>query len=139
MQILLAEDNSGDVMLLARCFEKQAKSVNLCHLDNGQTALDYLYQRGIYAECPKPDLILLDLGLPVISGYDVLREIKKSSELANIPVIVLTTSENQHDEITCTNYGAERFRSKPMNLAGYEAMVQEMLAKDFPQLVKNAA
>jgi len=97
VQILLVEDNPGDVDLTKEALDA-AKVANHLHVvDDGADAVDFLFKRGKYADAPRPDIILLDLNLPRKDGRQVLAEIKADSVLAQIPVVVLTTSQAEED------------------------------------------
>src|ERR1700689_481515 len=95
VEILLIEDNSGDVLLTKEAFEELEFTDNITIARDGEDALDYLFKRGPYAKAVKPDLILLDLNLPKKDGRDVLETIKTDPNLKSIPVIVLTTSKSE--------------------------------------------
>src|SRR6185369_1611028 len=93
VEILLVEDNPADVNMLQESF-LESKVANELHVVNdGEAALDYLYKRGEFAGAHRPDLVLLDIGLPRINGLEVLAEVKADPGLRRIPVIILTTSK----------------------------------------------
>lgn len=107
--VLLVEDNEGDILLTKDAFEEIGFDLNLDIAKNGKEALDYLYGKGGYAISPNPDLILLDINIPVYSGHHVLNKIKNDSGLKKTPVIILTTSQNHKDielayENHCNSY-----------------------------------
>lgn len=113
MLILLVEDNPEDV-IMARITLKDINIKNpVVVVSDGEEALDYLYKRGEYADAISPDLIILDLNLPKISGYDVLKEIKSNETFRTIPVIVFTVSTNEQDVETAYKLGANSFIQKP--------------------------
>lgn len=89
-EILLVEDNPGDVRLLEESFRDAQIKNNLHHVTDGEKALNFIYQRGDYNDAPRPDIFLLDLRLPRVDGEDVLHEIKHHPEIGEKPVIVLT-------------------------------------------------
>ena len=89
-QILLVEDNPGDVRLIKEAFQDGRISNHLHTVTDGQEALDFIHRRDEYEDAPRPDIILLDLNLPRVDGEDVLHEIKHQPELKQVPVIVLT-------------------------------------------------
>ena len=97
VEILLIEDNSGDVLLTKEAFEEIDFRDNINVARDGEEALDYLYKRGIYQNAVRPDLIMLDLNLPRKDGREVLEVIKNDPQLKTIPVIVLTTSKSDRD------------------------------------------
>lgn len=133
--ILLVEDNPADVMLLDELLEDGYPVALYCTGD-GHDASDFLHRRNQYVGAPKPDAILLDLGLPRVNGYELLQQISKSQQLANIPVIVLTTSRDPKDKELCMSLGAYDFISKPYNLEGYELVVDHLASVVFPELRK---
>ncbi|MDQ2050061.1 response regulator [Natronolimnohabitans sp. A-GB9] len=114
-QILLVEDNPGDVRLTKEAF-KQGRIENDLHVvSDGNEALAFLYQRGEYEDAPRPDLILLDLNLPRKDGEDVLEELKGDSELRSIPVIVLTSSRAEEDVVKSYELHANAYLTKPVD------------------------
>lgn len=116
---LLIEDNDNDALLLKRAFSR-GNLLNPLHiLKTGEAALDYLKGTGPYAnrsEYPLPSIMLLDLNLPGISGFEVLRWIRSQPELSRLRVIVLTSSESIHDVNLAYRLGANSFLVKPMDL-----------------------
>ncbi len=107
--ILLVEDNEGDILLTLEAFEECKVRTEISIAKNGQEALDFLFKRGAFTNVKKPDLILLDINIPIFSGHEVLQQIKASSELKKIPIIMLTTSASQKDindayENHCNSY-----------------------------------
>lgn len=130
--VLLIEDNPADVVLLEELMEEQQCHVSLCCTQDGSEALDYLNRRKHYKDIKLPDVILLDLGLPRINGYEVLEQIKNTVHLAKIPVIVLTTSRDPKDEALCKRLGASIFMSKPYDLNGYENLVTRLANEVIP-------
>ena len=115
-QILLIEDTPSyqDLMLIA--LEENKFSHQLHIVNNGETALDFLRQQKEYLNSPRPDLILLDLNLPKMSGYELLKIIKQKNSLKTIPVIVLTSSTQQTDILKSYNLKANCYLNKPYNL-----------------------
>lgn len=92
-EILLVEDNPGDVRLIEEAFSEGRIANSLTTVPDGQAALDFINRRGEYDNAPRPDIVLLDLKLPKVDGEDVLHEIKYHGELKGVPVIVLTGLE----------------------------------------------
>ncbi|WP_254763196.1 response regulator [Natrinema marinum] len=114
-QILLVEDNPGDVRLTKEAF-KQGRIENDLHVvSDGTEALDFLTQRGDYADAPRPDLVLLDLNLPGKDGEDVLEELKDDPALRSIPVIVLTSSRAEEDVVKSYELHANAYLTKPVD------------------------
>lgn len=116
IEILLVEDNPGDVRLAQEVF-KEAKVKNELHVVyDGVEALAFLRREGKYKDVSKPDIILLDLNLPKKSGHEVLAEIKADDDLKRIPVVVLTVSKDEEDIVKSYNLHANCFITKPVDL-----------------------
>ena len=117
--ILLVEDNPGDVRLTKEAL-KDGEIANTLHVVNdGVEALDFLYQRGEYEDAPRPDVVLLDLNLPRKNGDEVLEEINDDPELAKIPVIILTSSQAQEDVVKTYELHANAYLRKPVDPDGF--------------------
>ena len=126
VKILLVEDNPGDVRLTREAF-KENKVLNELHVvKDGVAAMAFLRREGEYADAPHPDLILLDLNLPKKDGREVLAEIKADDDLRTIPVVVLTTSENESDVFTMYNLHANCFITKPVDLDRFIDVVRSV-------------
>ncbi|MBK6265750.1 response regulator [Marivirga sp. S37H4] len=115
IQILLVEDNEGDAFLAKEAMEDSKIPNVLYVVENGQEALDFVFQRSLFENSPVPDLILLDINLPIKSGHEVLKEVKTSSTKNHIPVIILTTSSAQRDIDLAYQYHANCYITKPVN------------------------
>jgi chemotaxis family two-component system response regulator Rcp1 len=116
VQILLVEDNPGDVRLTKETLKRAKVTLNLQVVGDGVEAMALLRQQGKYARAPRPDLVLLDLNLPKKDGREVLGEIKQDPDLRRIPVVVLTISNAEEDIVKSYNLHANAFVSKPLNL-----------------------
>lgn len=115
VDILLVEDNRIDVELTLEAL-KTAKIHSRLHVvEDGSDAADFLFQRGAFADAPKPDLILLDLNLPNKDGREVLAEIKADPELAKIPIVVFTTSQADEDIARAYQLHANCYITKPVD------------------------
>jgi CheY-like chemotaxis protein len=114
--ILLIEDDSGHALLIEKNLRRAGIANEIAVLDNGQKAVDYLFKEGAYKEAahPLPPLILLDLNLPVLDGYQVLKIIKNDDRTRRIPVIVLTTTDNPHEVSRCYELGCNVYITKPV-------------------------
>ena len=120
--ILLVEDNSEDYETTRRAFEKSNMTNPIYRCEDVDDALDFLYHREKYADpesAPRPGAILLDLNLPGTDGREVLSEIKADKSLKSIPVIVLTTSDDERDIEGCYQSGANSYIQKPVDLEGF--------------------
>jgi CheY-like chemotaxis protein len=115
--ILLVEDNEADVRLIEEGLSESTLSYTLRVAQDGESAMKFLRRQGEYASMPLPDIILLDLNLPMRSGIEVLQEIKMDPELKRIPVLVLTSSKSAADVSACYTGGANSFMKKPGGLS----------------------
>ena len=119
VEILLAEDNPGDVKLTRKALE-QGNLVNNLHVVNdGVEAMAFLHNEGEYADKPRPDLVLLDLNMPRMSGREVLEAVKGDEELKRIPVVVLTSSEAEEDIVSSYEMHANAYLTKPVDFDGF--------------------
>ncbi len=116
IDILLVEDNLGDSDLAREALAGSKFHNTLYVVDDGEKAMAFLRQQGLYANAPRPELILLDLNLPRKDGREVLAEIKADDNLMRIPVVVLTTSRAEEDILRTYNLHANCFISKPIDL-----------------------
>ena len=115
LNILMVEDTEEHAVLMRRALEKGKLRPRLFWITDGRAALDFLYNRGDYADKevnPKPDLILLDLKLPKVSGLEILGQVKGEERLRDIPVVVLTASDEGKDIIESYQGGAESYLTK---------------------------
>ncbi|WP_293027171.1 response regulator [Natronococcus sp.] len=114
-QLLLVEDNPGDVRLTREAFKQGRIDNDLHTVSDGSDALDFLHQRGEYEDAPRPDLVLLDLNLPRKDGEEVLADLKDDSELQSIPVIILTSSRAEEDIARSYELHANAYLTKPVD------------------------
>jgi CheY-like chemotaxis protein len=127
--ILLVEDNPADQELIRRAVEEGTVCKELRIVEDGEEALPYLFRRGKYqapATSPKPDLLLLDLNLPRVDGYQVLQEIRADVKLRLMPVVVLTTSSQEKDIVRSYELGCNSFVTKPVGLDQWTGLVQAL-------------
>jgi CheY-like chemotaxis protein len=126
IQILLVEDNPGDIRLTKEAL-RGARVTNELHVvGDGEEAIEFLYQRGVHAEAPRPDIVLLDLNLPRVDGNEVLSQIKADPDLANIPIIVLTSSSAKADIERAYELHANCFISKPVDFTEFIGAVRSL-------------
>ena len=124
VDILLVEDNPGDVRLTQEAF-KNGQIYNDLHVVNdGDEALAFLRNEGEYANAPTPDIVLLDLNLPRKNGDEVLAEVRADPDLARIPVIVLTSSEAQEDVAQSYELQANAYLTKPVDPSEFIEVVK---------------
>ncbi len=116
IEILLVEDNLGDVELAREALAGASARKNLTVAEDGEEGLLLLRRKGRYQNAPQPDLILLDLNLPTIDGREVLAEIKSDPDLRRIPVIILTSSQDENDILQTYDLHANAYVVKPLDL-----------------------
>lgn len=126
VEILLVEDNPGDVRLTVEAFREGKVLNRLSVVGDGVEALAFLRREGRYADAPHPDLILLDLNLPKKDGREVLAEIKTDEHLRRIPVVVLTVSKAEEDILKSYNLNANCYISKPVDLDEFLTVVKSI-------------
>ncbi|MGH7962070.1 MAG: response regulator [Candidatus Binatia bacterium] len=124
MEILLVEDNPGDVRLMQEVLKEGPVPTHLNVVNDGSEALAFLRQEGQYADVARPDLILLDLNLPQQEGHEVLAEVKADPTYRGIPVVVLTSSTAEQDVVKSYALHANCHLRKPMNLEEYLRLVK---------------
>lgn len=126
IEILLVEDNPGDVRLTKEAM-KESKVLNkLSIVKDGVEAMDYLRKKGNFSAAHRPDLILLDLNLPRKDGREVLAEVKEDPDLKRIPVVILTTSQDEKDILKSYNLHANCYIAKPVNLQQFLEVVKSI-------------
>ncbi len=116
VHILLVEDNEGDIVLTLDAFEESKIKTNISVARNGEEALDFLYKKGQFESATKPDLILLDINIPIFNGHEVLKKIKEDSTLRKIPVIMLTTSSDRKDVNSAYENYCNSYITKPLDM-----------------------
>lgn len=127
--ILYADDDPEDRMLTEEAFEESNLSVQLQFVEDGEELMSYLFNTGKYQDqdkYPSPDLILLDLNMPKKDGRECLKEIKDNEQLRKIPVVVLTTSNDEEDVIKTYNLGVSSFITKPVSFESMVEVVQSL-------------
>jgi len=126
IDILLVEDNEADIKITLRAFEKAKLKHNVFVVRDGQEALDFVRQQGKFQEkdkFPKPDLILLDIKLPKVDGFGVLKELKSDLNYNYIPIIMLTSSRDEEDVMRSYRGGAASFIPKPVKYEDFLKVV----------------
>ena len=132
VEILLVEDSPSDANLIIKGFNQsnvkgfnQDRIPNNLHwVEDGETAMEYLHQQDEYASVPRPDLILLDLNLPGMDGREVLAAVKSDPSLKLIPVVILTTSADEHDVLRSYNLNANCYVTKPLDVHQFIQVVE---------------
>jgi CheY-like chemotaxis protein len=126
VEVLLVEDDPGDVLMTQEAFKDYKIANNLTVVTNGEDAIAYLRRQGPYADAPVPDLVLLDLNLPRRDGREVLREVKTDPELRRIPIVVLTTSDAEEDVLASYDLHANAYVRKPVDFDQFVAAVRSV-------------
>ena len=125
--ILLVEDNDDEVFLTRRAFRDCAPLLNLQHVDNGASCMAFLRKQAPYEQAPTPDLILLDLNMPIMDGREVLKAIGADPALCHLPVVVLTTSAEQADVLATYRLGCNSYVAKPVNFDKFALLVRQLV------------
>jgi CheY-like chemotaxis protein len=126
IEVLLVEDDPGDVLMTQEAFEEHKVRNNLAVVNDGTEAIAYLRREGQYADAARPDLVLLDLNLPRRDGREVLAEIKNDPDLRQIPVVVLTTSQADEDIVRSYQLHANAYVTKPVDFDRFIAVVRQI-------------
>jgi len=126
IEVLLVEDNPGDVRLTREALKEGKVRNNLSVVGDGVEALAFLHREGSYSSAPRPDIILLDLNLPRKDGRQVLAEVKADPELRRIPIVVLTTSKAEEDILKTYELHANCFITKPVDFEHFIKVVQSI-------------
>jgi CheY-like chemotaxis protein len=126
IEVLLVEDDPGDVLMTREAFEERGAGNNLTVVPDGAEALAYLRREGAHADAVRPDLILLDLNLPRRDGREVLAEIKSDPALQDIPVVVLTTSQADEDILRSYQLHANAYVTKPVDYDRFIGVVRQI-------------
>lgn len=127
--ILLVDDDDDDVRLTRKAFENDRVLIRLHRVEDGIQAMQFLRREGDFADAPRPDLILLDLNMPRKSGREVLKEIKEDPQLHRIPVVVLTTSDDEKDVARSYEHQANSYVTKPVDLDQFREVLKTL--KDY--------
>ncbi|HEV7620171.1 MAG TPA: response regulator [Flavisolibacter sp.] len=129
IEILFVEDNIDDATLTIRALTKSGFLNKLHHVKDGAEALDFLYCKGIYASRNadwKPKLLLLDLKMPKVSGMQVLEKVKSDPDLKSIPIVILTSSQEDPDIVKCYALGANSYIVKPVDSNNFFHAIKEL-------------
>lgn len=123
-EILLVDDSSIDVKLTRKAFERERLLVNLHHVENGEECLAFLHKQGKYSGVPTPDLILLDINMPVMDGHEVLAKLVQEENLKHLPVIVLTSSEDERDVLMMYKLRCNAYLTKPVDALKFQEVIK---------------
>jgi CheY-like chemotaxis protein len=123
-EILLVEDNPGDVRLMREAFREITVPHRLSVVETGRQALEFVRREGAYEEAPRPDLVLLDLMLPDVHGLEVLAAVKKDPALRRIPAVVFSSSQKREEVVEAYNLNANSYIAKPVELEDFIRVVK---------------
>jgi chemotaxis family two-component system response regulator Rcp1 len=124
IEVLMVEDNTMDAILTSEILSESEKtSYRVTTVKNAVEALSFLHRQNGYEHAPRPDLVLLDLNLPKMHGFDFLAQIRQDNNLTTIPLVVLTTSEFGKDIDRAKELGVNGYLVKPIDLEKFESMV----------------
>lgn len=129
LQVLLVEDNFNDAELAIRALKKRNLANHLIHVTDGQAALDFLFGTGAYEGRDveiQPKVVLLDLKLPKVDGIEVLRQLRADERMKLLPVVVLTSSHEDHDMLETYRLGANSYVVKPVEFENFSETVSSM-------------
>lgn len=129
VEILLVEDNPNDVELTLRALEKNKLANRIQVVEDGAEALDFLFGRGVYVQRDVealPKVVFLDLKLPKVSGLEVLRAIKSDERTKLVPVVVLTSSQEERDVVDSYHLGANSYITKPVDFDNFAKSISEL-------------
>ena len=129
LRILIAEDDQGDALLIERALKFSENGASVTFVRDGREAIDYLRGRPPFSDqvgIPAPTLLLLDLNLPKVSGFDVLRWVRKQPSLRRLNVVVFTSSENPQDQQRALALGADAYVVKPVTIDDFIESVLDM-------------
>jgi CheY-like chemotaxis protein len=124
--LLLVDDSADDAFLMRRTLQRAKLPVTVYHVSNGLECMGFLRRVGPYSDAPRPDLVLLDLNMPIIDGREALSEIIKDDELKSLPVVVLTTSNLERDRIEMYRMRCSSYTRKPIESEELERMVKQL-------------
>src|SRR5262245_39700625 len=125
-EILLVEDNPGDVRLTQEAFRESKFLNNLHVVSDGESAMSFLQRTDAHEKAPRPDLVLLDLNLPIMSGRELLAEIKKDEGLRDIPVVILSSSDADADILESYRGFAACHVTKPLDVLQFAKVVRSI-------------
>jgi|SRR5579872_203646 len=124
--ILIVEDDDAAFMLLQMGLQEVGGNFRLYRVENGGQALDFLRRSGPYADAPRPNLVLLNLNMPKVSGFDVLEGMRDDPTIADVPAVVFTSSRLDTDKARCLGLGARKFLTKPTHLDEFQNVLHNI-------------
>lgn len=128
VSILIVEDDAGHARLIEKNLKRAQLSNKITRVENGREALDFLFSEGSFAgqERPSPLLVLLDLNMPVMDGYQVLEKMKADPRTQKVPVVVLTTTDDSREVTRCYELGCSVYITKPVDYGSFCKAIQQL-------------
>ena len=126
LEIMLVEDSLLDARVTIESLRRCGYHHRLTLFRDGQEAIEFLHRRGVFSRAPRPDIILLDLFLPDTDGVSFLRELRANSEVMNVPVVVLTSSDDDADQHECERLGVSSYIRKPFNEEKFLSVIRRL-------------
>jgi two-component system response regulator len=129
VEILLAEDEPSDADLCMRALKRKKVANHIVWVKDGAEALDFLFARGPYASrtgTDRPRLLLLDIKMPRVDGFEVLRQIRADARLGTMPVVIMTSSSEERDIVQGYHLGVNSYVSKPVDFASFQQAVEDV-------------
>ncbi len=130
LNVLLAEDNKADVKITLRAFSEVRLKCRLYVVNDGQEALDFIFHKDKYRDkkaFPRPDLLLLDINMPRLNGFEVLERLKDDLEYNSIPVVMLTSSRSEEDIARSYRKNAASYIPKPVNYSDFVKVIDAFI------------
>jgi CheY-like chemotaxis protein len=126
--VLLVEDNPHDELLMLRALRKANTPADIDVVRDGQQAIDYLFRNGEFSDRPSalPALVLLDINLPKLSGLDVLKRLRDEPRTQLLPVVMFTSSDEEHDRLHSYRHGANSFVNKPLEFSDFTTWAKRL-------------
>jgi CheY-like chemotaxis protein len=125
--VLVVEDNLDDFELTRLAFAENGCNARLHHAGNGQACMDYLRRQGPYAGASTPDMVLLDINMPMMDGFEVMTRIAADANLRHLPVVVLTTSDSAEDILRMYRLRCSAYVVKPADFDAFTRTVRSLI------------
>ncbi len=128
VSILIVEDDAGHARLIEKNLKRAKISNSITRVENGQEAVDFLFSEGAFVgkARPSPLLVLLDLNMPVMDGYQVLEKMKADPRTQKVPVVVLTTTDDAREVSRCYELGCSVYITKPVDYESFCEAIQQL-------------
>lgn len=137
-EILLVEDSENDAELTRLGFSRCKLAINLHHVEDGEQCMAFLRKQGEFSAAPTPDLVLLDLNMPRMDGFEVLREVARDDSLKVTPIVVLTSSDTDKDVLAAYNLRCASYIKKPVDFLSFSTLIQSLTDYWFALVVMPA-